>query len=257
MKKIKKNSNPEKFVNSLLKASRAILEHSEFEKSARVIFDEARKMTGAVSGYVALLNEDGSENELLFLESGGLECTVDPSLPMPIRGLRSECYHKKEVVYDNNFMDSKWEKFMPEGHVILRNVLFSPLILNDVAVGLIGLANKPGDFNEEDARFAKAFGEYAAIALKNAKNIEHLNTTIEKLEKALKEVKELKGLLPICSKCKKIRDDEGYWNQVENYISERTDTQFSHGYCPECLEEEIKRVEKDVEKNHKDEKNKN
>nr|WP_321465299.1 response regulator [uncultured Desulfobulbus sp.] len=58
------------------------------------------------------------------------------------------------------------------------------------------------------------------------------------LEKALNEIKSLKDILPICSYCKKIRDDEGYWKQVEDYISTHTDTRFSHGICPECLKRE-------------------
>lgn len=57
----------------------------------------------------------------------------------------------------------------------------------------------------------------------------------EKAEKTLKEVKQLKGLLPICSHCKKIRDDKGYWNQIEKYILEHSDAEFSHGICQECL----------------------
>lgn len=58
----------------------------------------------------------------------------------------------------------------------------------------------------------------------------------ERLQQALHEVKELTGLLPICSACKKIRDDQGYWNQLETYIHERTDARFSHGICPDCME---------------------
>ncbi len=54
------------------------------------------------------------------------------------------------------------------------------------------------------------------------------------LEKALAEVKTLSGLLPICSHCKKIRDDKGYWNQIESYIHEHSDVKFSHGICQEC-----------------------
>jgi len=57
------------------------------------------------------------------------------------------------------------------------------------------------------------------------------------LESALAEVKTLSGLLPICSYCKQIRDDEGYWNQMEAYIGERSDAQFSHGICPKCAKE--------------------
>jgi DNA repair exonuclease SbcCD ATPase subunit len=54
------------------------------------------------------------------------------------------------------------------------------------------------------------------------------------LQKTLKEVKALRGLLPICSSCKKVRDDKGYWNQIESYIQERSDAEFSHSICPEC-----------------------
>jgi len=57
---------------------------------------------------------------------------------------------------------------------------------------------------------------------------------IVKLQEALSQVKQLSGLLPICSSCKKIRDDKGYWNQIETYISEHSEALFSHGLCPDC-----------------------
>ncbi len=57
---------------------------------------------------------------------------------------------------------------------------------------------------------------------------------ISDLQKALSEVKTLRGFLPICSHCKKIRDDKGYWNQIESYIQKHSETKFSHGICPEC-----------------------
>ncbi len=64
---------------------------------------------------------------------------------------------------------------------------------------------------------------------------ERLRNTITELEKALSDVKTLSGLVPICSGCKKIRDDTGYWNGLEHYISSHTHAQFSHGMCPECI----------------------
>ena len=57
---------------------------------------------------------------------------------------------------------------------------------------------------------------------------------ITQLQESLGNIKTLSGLLPICSSCKKIRDDKGYWNQLESYISEHTETLFSHSYCPDC-----------------------
>jgi PAS domain S-box-containing protein len=60
---------------------------------------------------------------------------------------------------------------------------------------------------------------------------------IQHLTQALAEVRQLSGLLPICSHCKKVRDDKGYWNQIEAYITERSQAQFSHGFCPDCARE--------------------
>jgi phosphoserine phosphatase RsbU/P len=59
---------------------------------------------------------------------------------------------------------------------------------------------------------------------------------ITQLEAAIANVKQLQGILPICSHCKKVRDDQNYWQQVESYISTHTDAQFSHSICPECFE---------------------
>lgn len=58
---------------------------------------------------------------------------------------------------------------------------------------------------------------------------------IMELKKALSEIKTLSGLLPICAHCKKIRNDEGYWEQIEGYIKEWSLAEFSHGICPECM----------------------
>lgn len=63
---------------------------------------------------------------------------------------------------------------------------------------------------------------------------ENLLIEKEKLEKAIEEVKKLSGLLPICASCKKIRDDKGYWRQIENYIRDHSEARFSHSICPEC-----------------------
>ena len=55
------------------------------------------------------------------------------------------------------------------------------------------------------------------------------------VDDAVARVKVLSGLLPICASCKKVRDDKGYWNQIESYISARSSAEFSHGICPECF----------------------
>lgn len=58
---------------------------------------------------------------------------------------------------------------------------------------------------------------------------------IRELQQAISEVKTLSGLLPICAACKRVRDDGGYWNQIETYVRSHSGVQFSHGLCPECI----------------------
>ena len=58
---------------------------------------------------------------------------------------------------------------------------------------------------------------------------------ITELQSAIEHIKTLRGIIPICASCKKIRDDKGYWQQVEAYVSRHTEAQFSHGVCPDCM----------------------
>ena len=66
-----------------------------------------------------------------------------------------------------------------------------------------------------------------------------LRQRVRELEDALAHVKQLQGLLPICSYCKKIRDDQDYWHNVDQYIAKETNVRFSHGICPTCYDEII------------------
>jgi DNA-binding response OmpR family regulator len=64
---------------------------------------------------------------------------------------------------------------------------------------------------------------------------ETLATRIEELRQALDQVKTLRGIVPICANCKNIRDDQGYWNQVDVYIRDHSEAQLIHGICPDCM----------------------
>ncbi|HEV2416293.1 MAG TPA: response regulator transcription factor [Terriglobia bacterium] len=91
---------------------------------------------------------------------------------------------------------------------------------------------KPFDYHELRARIrvgARVVGLQAA-----------LGERVTELEKALSRVKSLQGLLPMCSYCKRIRNDRNYWQQVESYIAERSEAEFTHGVCPHCYETIVK-----------------
>ena len=63
-----------------------------------------------------------------------------------------------------------------------------------------------------------------------------LAAKVQELRRALEQIRTLRGIVPICANCKKIRNDEGFWQQVEVYVRDHTEAEFSHGICPECME---------------------
>ncbi|HWW94873.1 MAG TPA: PAS domain S-box protein, partial [Vicinamibacteria bacterium] len=95
-------------------------------------------------------------------------------------------------------------------------------------------------FDVEVVSHSIAFGEWPALLAIVTDVTERKQMTAEReriiaeLKEALASVKTLRGLIPICASCKKIRDDKGYWSQVEVYVRDRSEAQFSHGICPEC-----------------------
>jgi DNA-binding response OmpR family regulator len=82
-----------------------------------------------------------------------------------------------------------------------------------------------------------------ATGARIAKLQQSLSQRVVELQKALDTVKQLSGLLPICSYCKRIRRDGGYWQQLEGYIAEHSEADFSHGVCPPCFEQAKKELD--------------
>jgi phosphoserine phosphatase RsbU/P len=94
----------------------------------------------------------------------------------------------------------------------------------------------PKPFNAAELR-ARANVGLRMLALQ-----ESLARRVTELEAALSSVKMLRGLLPMCSYCKKIRVDDKYWQQLEGYLSDHSEAQFSHGICPDCFPEVLDRM---------------
>ncbi len=80
----------------------------------------------------------------------------------------------------------------------------------------------------------EAFGKLENEISVRKKAEEDLKSLVSELQSAIEEIKTLRGIVPICTTCKKIRDDQGYWQQVDAYVASHTEAQFSHSICPEC-----------------------
>jgi PAS domain S-box-containing protein len=93
-----------------------------------------------------------------------------------------------------------------------------------------------GKFVGNTSEFKKLRIEGFIVDISDAKALElEREKLIDELQTAASEIKVLRGILPICANCKNIRDDKGYWNRIESYIQKHTDTEFSHGLCPDCM----------------------
>lgn len=122
-------------------------------------------------------------------------------------------------------------------------------IVEGLEAGADDYLTKPFDSKELRARVG--VGE-RVMRLQN-----ELNQRLRELEEALAQVNKLEGLLPICSYCKRVRDDQDYWQQVEAYVEARSEARFSHGICPDCYEEHFRPKLEELKRKQEREKSQN
>jgi DNA-binding NtrC family response regulator len=99
--------------------------------------------------------------------------------------------------------------------------------------GAFSYITKPVNMDQALIIIEKAL-EKQRLSLENKRLLKELALQITELQAALAQIKTLRGLLPICMYCKRIRDDKQYWQQVEGYVADHSEAQFSHGVCPDC-----------------------
>lgn len=161
--------------------------------------------------------------------------------------LASDGYMALELIKGENppeIVLLDWGIPVIDGIEVCRIVRSSSIPVQPYIIFVTGRFNGPdiiaGFEAGTDDYIVKPFSEEELIArIRVGKRVMELQSALRKkvdeLQVALKNIKTLKGLIPICSHCKKIRNDKGYWDQLERYIKEHSEAQLTHGICPDCL----------------------
>ncbi|MCB2215679.1 MAG: GAF domain-containing protein [Desulfobulbaceae bacterium] len=135
---------------------------------------------------------------------------------------------KKPLMVSNAVESKRWSQAPEIEHDLISYMGYPLRLPSGKIFGTLCIHdNKENFYSEEIKLLMDQFSQVIESHFQMAKQT-------EELKKALENVKQLEGLLPICSHCKQVRDDRGYWIQIESYISAHSDTLFSHGICPEC-----------------------
>jgi GAF domain-containing protein len=164
-----------------------------------------------------------------------------PSLPFDVGVLGwvaryGRVVNVPDVFSDGRFVALDW--WRTHG---LKSFYGLPVMLDGVLLGILAFnGREPFHFDAADEPLLDAFVDQAAVAIRNASLFTAEGAARRAAEQALAEVKALRGLLPICSYCKKVRNDGNYWEQIETYVSQHSEAQFSHSICPDCRDGVVK-----------------
>lgn len=199
--------------------------------------EEAIRLTGSRIGYLHFVSEDQEHLELFTRSKEVLEvCNVDKASHHPLSQalIWADCLRTKKPVIHNDYQNPSDNKGYSEGHTHIVRHMSIPLIDDKKIIAIAGVVNKEEPYNQSDIRRLSLFmGGMWGILKRNRMQEKNEHLVVE-LQKVLNKIKTLGGLIPICSSCKRIRDDQGSWNQLESYLHKHTDANFTHGICPEC-----------------------
>ncbi|MFZ2657532.1 MAG: GAF domain-containing protein [Victivallales bacterium] len=203
--------------------------------------EETITLTNSKIGYIYHYNEEKKKFVLNTWSKDVMkECTVanpQTCYQLDKTGIWGEAVRKRKPILLNDFpAQNPLKKGYPEGHAKLYKFLSIPVFVDDEIVAVAAVANKGTDYDQSDVRQLTLLMDTVWKYVERKETEAEKELLIKDLQKALSEVKVLSGLLPICASCKKIRDDKGYWANLESYLTKHTDTQFSHGICPDCAE---------------------
>jgi len=203
------------------------------------LVDNMANLIGVPAGLIMRIVEPDIE---VFLSSKTSDNPYHPGDKEHLResGLYCETVikNRENLLVPNALSAKKWRN-NPDIKLNMISYLGFPILFpNGKPFGTICVLDKKE--NPYSKNFIQLIQDFRQLIESNLELI-YMNHILGEKNKRfsdyLSEIQTLRGILPICSNCKKIRDDKGYWNQIEAYISDHSEAQFSHSICPECAKE--------------------
>ena len=236
-----------------------IVEQTPLDGVIQQGLDDAVRLTDSRIGYLHFVNADQASIRLYTWSTGTKRiCTTVEATHYPIAqaGIWVDCVHRREPVIHNDYAAEPHRKGLPQGHAALVRDLGVPVFEDGQIVAVLGVGNKEAPYDQYDVELSQLLAGTIWSIVERKRVHEHLVEQVaarteelrqrnRELQQALDDVQTLSGIVPICAYCKQIRDDQGYWNHLESYLSRHTDARFSHGICPSCARKEFPELTQD------------
>ena len=218
--------------------SRALITTMSIKEVSFLVLEHAKRLTDSLCGYVGYID---SKTGYLIIPAmtgdiwGISQAENEDVVFKEFNGLWGWVLKNCRPLLTNTPSEDVRSTRPQEGHIPIRCFLSVPSIMGGILVGQIALVNSEREYTEEDLSVVERLSVLYALAIQRKWEEEERERLICRLQEAIASIKTLQGMLPICASCKKIRDDKGYWTQIEEYIRDHSGTEFSHGICPECM----------------------
>jgi len=193
-------------------------------------------LSGWEEEFISLQNESDALYIASFSESGSL-LYANRAMEAILKG--EPCESLKNPVFNKLLQSDSTELIIFEGILTVGDLsnftsIHAKIYRKKGKILIIGYVDSKELLkqNEIALNLNREINNLQRQLIKEKTTIEH---TLKELNESMEKIKVLSGLLPICSNCKKIRDDQGYWQAVEGYIMKHSDAKFTHGVCPDCM----------------------
>ncbi|WP_020586764.1 GAF domain-containing protein [Desulfobacter curvatus] len=217
----------------------ASMTDSDFKTVCGTLLEEIVVMSESQYGFYGFVSDDEKYMQIFSWSSAVFhDCAIHTKpikFPIEKSGIWGNAIRQRQpVLYNDYDQELANKRGVPVGHVKITRLLSVPVFSNHGKIVALGcVANKDDKYDANDIKQLTAYLTNAYLILEMRKTEEDRKVL---LKSALSELKILRGILPLCSFCKKIRNDEGYWERVDVYISKYSQADISHSICPDCME---------------------